>query len=747
MRLCSIALLLLVTVNACADETDDLLAQAQSLLNQGQYHLATDKLRLAEHKTVATKKRSEFDGLLGLSYYQMHRYEQADALLNIALASKQGAPTHQARWAAALADSAAQRGQKYHALQLYEQALRLAGADLKLRLSIGLEQLSLQTPEQQLNGLQSIQQQLKGLQPASEQMDFLVAIAIKAAALGQAGQALAYHNFNQVKTSAKQQPLLLAQSLLGLAKLYESQQRFSEALQLNSEALAALQGLPSSDMLVNLWWQQGRLHRALQQNANALIAYQHAIEQLEPIRQDIPVEYHNGRSSFRDTLEPIYLGLADLLLQQAHQQTGTEKINTLRRARETVELIKQSEVEDFLGGRCGVHSDKGTLLEAVAAKTAIIYPILLSDRLELLVSIGNTIQQYTQAVGAKDLNKLVQDMIKNVRRGNNGKAQGQRLYEQLIAPLEPWLQSQQVQTLVMIPDSTLRLLPLAALYDGKQYLVERYALASSPGLTLIKPEPLEHQKLNALLSGLSKPGDVIQHLPPAFLRAVASAKGREVPHQYNGKVTDYSEVTRSVPLEQLLRQPEFQQHLQDSLSLPAVAQEIANLRQQIPNTALMNEQFTLEQFQHELTNQPYGVVHIASHGIFGKTAAASFVMAYDNIIDMNVLETLFNTERFERQPIELLTLNACETAQGDDRAPLGLSGVAIKTNVKSALGTLWSVNDEASYRIMSAFYQGLGQQKMTKVNALQQAQLALLHNPNFQAPLFWSPFILVGNWL
>lgn len=733
--------LLLITGSVWADESDTLIEQAQNLLNQGQYYLAVDKLQTVQNSTQNPEQQLRAQGMLGLVYYRMHRYEQADSLLTKALASSLGSKRDKAHWTAALADSMNQHAKSDEAAKLYAQALALAVDDTKLTLGIRLEQVSLLPKTQQLSALQTIGQQLTTIPAEQERLPYLLNIALKASDLGADGVAVAYSSFEQVRQNAGQQPRVLAQALGGLADLYEKQNRLEEALQLNSQAIDALQNAPADDLLIDLQWRQGRLFHAQHQDPQALVAYQRAIEHVEAIRQDIPVEYHNGRSSFRDTLEPIYLGLADLLLKQASGQQGESKTQSLRKARETVELIKQSEVEDFLGGRCGVQSDKNTLLETIATDTAIIYPILLPERLELLVSSGNEIQQYTQNITAKALQTLIQSMVKNLHHGITNKQLGQQLYAQLIAPLEPWLKQRQVQTLVIVPDSTLRLLPLAALYDGQQYLIERYALASSPGLTLMKPESTQSHKLKVLLAGLSKPGSVIEHLPPVFLQEVAAIKGQKKP------VLDSSDTVRSVELEQLMRSADFQQQVKDKLSLPAVAQEIKNLSGQVPSTVLMNEQFTVDHFKQQLSDAPYGIVHIASHGIFGKTAASSFVMAYDDIIDMNMLEALFKAEKFKKQPIDLLTLNACETAEGDDRSPMGLSGVAIKTNVRSALGTLWSVSDEASFQMISVFYKALSQDKMTKVKALQQAQLSLLHNPAFQSPVFWAPFILVGNWL
>jgi CHAT domain-containing protein len=114
---------------------------------------------------------------------------------------------------------------------------------------------------------------------------------------------------------------------------------------------------------------------------------------------------------------------------------------------------------------------------------------------------------------------------------------------------------------------------------------------------------------------------------------------------------------------------------------------------------------------------------------------------------MNQLEALLSADYFKQHPIDLITLSACQTAEGDDRSPLGISGIAIKSKVHSALGSLWSVSDEATAKLMSTFYQTLKIPGMGKAKALQQAEISLLKQQEFSDPSFWSPFVLVGDWL
>lgn len=121
-------------------------------------------------------------------------------------------------------------------------------------------------------------------------------------------------------------------------------------------------------------------------------------------------------------------------------------------------------------------------------------------------------------------------------------------------------------------------------------------------------------------------------------------------------------------------------------------------------------------------------------------------MTYDDLLTMDGLQTLLRAEDLREQPIELLTLSACQTADGDDRAPLGFAGAALKARAKSAMGTLWPVADEAAAALMPRFYSALAQAGTSKIKALQRAQIALLEQAKFRHPFYWAPFILVGSW-
>jgi CHAT domain-containing protein len=741
-----------------ANNYTGLISQGQDYLRQGQYYLAQDALLAARQMAVTPAQQATADGTLGLALYRTRHFQRAEELLRKAIDSNAGEPRERARWLATLADLRAGMDATEEAAQLYAEALRFSGDDKKLKLGIRLGQARLMPFEQRLKELNSIYNGIEAIPTPEDRTALLINLAGQARELREAGLPLAYNSLEQARKDVGHQPRLLAEALGGLARLYEDQRRAEDALSLYSQAIQAAKGVEAHDLLLELEWRQGRLYQHRQQRTEALMAYQRAVDHIEAIRQDIPVEYHNGRSSFRETLAPIYLGLADLLLSEANQATEERKIQLLRRVRETVELIKQSELEDFLGGRCNVQSARTSLLDNVAANTAVIYPIILPDRLELLVSIGSEIRQYTQPVDADTLQARARRLADSLRKATDDvTVHAGKLYEWLIAPIESELSSNNVKTLVIVPDGVLRLIPMAALHDGKQYLIERYAIASSSGLTLFNTSPLAKRGPKTLLAAMSEPGPVVNRLPPVILDGVARSdergfESKEISHTRAlplGRVDNEVQLgkVRSAYLEKLENDPQFKANVKKRLSLPGVEKEVDVMRKWLPHTLLMNSTFTVEGFRRQVVQEPYSVVHIASHGVFGGTADTSFIMAYDDIINIDELDRLLKSDKFKQQPMELLTLSACQTAEGDDRAPLGLSGVALKANVRSALGSLWPVDDVAAAQLMPEFYKAMLQPDTSKAQALQQAQLTVMKDKQHEHPYFWASFILVGNWL
>jgi CHAT domain-containing protein len=288
--------------------------------------------------------------------------------------------------------------------------------------------------------------------------------------------------------------------------------------------------------------------------------------------------------------------------------------------------------------------------------------------------------------------------------------------------------------------------------------VRRYASATVVGMSLTDDAPSELGQIEALLSGVANPGGVVEELPPAMLRSLAidpvpaldETKSRRIAVRSLPATAarDPAEATADATDDQALIKMDAvtRSNLQQALALPGVKVELDKLSGILNARPLLDEAFRRGVFEEEMKKN-YRIVHIASHGVFSGDPKDSFIITYDHTLDMNRLEELFKSESFSDQPVEILTLSACQTAEGDDRSPLGLSGVAIKSGARSALGSLWPVSDDAAQILLPGFYTNLSEQGLGKARSLQQAQIALLQQPEFEHPTFWASFVLVGNWL
>jgi CHAT domain-containing protein len=236
------------------------------------------------------------------------------------------------------------------------------------------------------------------------------------------------------------------------------------------------------------------------------------------------------------------------------------------------------------------------------------------------------------------------------------------------------------------------MIPMAALHDGTQFLISKYAVATTPGLDLTDPRPLRREDTKMLAAGL----------------------------------------TESV---------------QGFSALPHVASELQAVQHLYGGRLLLNNSFLTANVEKESKEQPLSIVHIASHGYFSGEVEKSFLLTFDDKLTMDRLTQVVEPFRFRERPLELLTLSACETAAGDERAALGLAGVAIKAGARSALATLWTVNDEASAVLVTEFYQQLHGTSASRAIALQRAQKKLLADRRYQHPMYWSAFLLLNNWL
>jgi CHAT domain-containing protein len=184
--------------------------------------------------------------------------------------------------------------------------------------------------------------------------------------------------------------------------------------------------------------------------------------------------------------------------------------------------------------------------------------------------------------------------------------------------------------------------------------------------------------------------------------------------------------------------------VQGFAALPSVNNEIRDIGAIFPNQSLEDETFSLTSIRTDLSEPNFSVAHLATHGEFSADHRQSFILTYDSRLTMDGLQKALGRRQ---DPLDLLVLSACSTAAGDDRAALGLAGVAVQSGAKSALASLWSISDEATASLMVTFYKSRKAGGETKAQSLQQAQLALLRSPTFSHPSYWAPYLLIGNWL
>ena len=497
-----------------------------------------------------------------------------------------------------------------------------------------------------------------------------------------------------------------------LGGIEQQMEKLSSAQELTEKALQLISTFDSPN-LAYLWqWQLGRIHQINGERKSAIAAYTAAFETLKSLRSDLVTTNPEVQFTFRDSVEPVYRELVALLLQPPPtdlnrgvypRESGVSQDN-LRKAREVIQALGLAELNNFFQLACGEFNPKqiDELVDQAPRATASFYAILLRDSLEVIVKLPKqeTLLHYTTPLPentGEELLAQLQEYLLDVTRTFQVRQLSQKVYQWLIQPAEAQLTASGIKTLVFVLDSSLRNIPMAVLYDGQKYLVEKYALDIAPGLQLLSPQPLREVGLNALIAGLSEQ------------------------RQFEGK-------------------PVFP-------PLENVRSELEQIKSVLPSVELFNDKFTQTNLQEQIKKGKFSVVHLATHAQFSSDPEDTFILLSDKLLSLKDFENLLQTDVSSRSTsIELLVLSACETATGDNRALLGLAGLAVKAGARSTIATLWSVSDEpfiASF--MRKFYQELKKPNVTKAEALQRTQLSLLKEA--EEPFFWAPYILVGNWL
>ena len=452
-----------------------------------------------------------------------------------------------------------------------------------------------------------------------------------------------------------------------------------------SRALSLAQSVRADDLSYK--WAY-RLAELSQQSGDADQAeqyYQNAIAALSNVRNDLLAVNSELRFSFRQEIEPVYRDYIRFLSSQ--EEPDFKRVNQVH------DSLQLAQLENFL--RCG------RLVPSQKTGQTMAHVINLGDVIQIVVTQNDRSYGYTSA--AADVLGAVENLVTNTQSEsfyNTPEEEflpyAQRLYDALLRPAVEAGLLQNNQEITFALDAPFQSIPAGLLHDGQQYLIANHPVSIS----------LQMQRVSPTVSG----ADVV------FAGLSESAPS-------------FNEVDRVSTL------------TTDIAPLPETELEALYLDSYIgTQQALLNQEFTVEGLSDVLTDSGFEVVHISTHGQFSSLPERTFLLAWDEPIDLSGLGRLFQ----RTEGVNLLFLSACQAAAGDDRAVLGLAGLAVQSGARSVIAPLWLQDSTGGSTLIDSFYRSLSA-GMSSSEALQQAQINLMESDAFSHPYYWAPFILVAS--
>lgn len=374
----------------------------------------------------------------------------------------------------------------------------------------------------------------------------------------------------------------------------------------------------------------------------------------------------------------------------------------IARVQGQVEDYRQAELQSLLGSEC-VPSRPPIRPEELRAGEVLLYPVLLPDRIELIYASGDEAghASYHRLPPIRDTGRaavlsLVDSLTDgtSLRSDNDWRGPSRRLYALLIAPVEALLKPG--GTLVIVPDGQLSALPFAALLDSRNaFLVQRSRLAVVPSLAFAQPAERSWRQPVVLAVTLE--------------RAVVMPAGT------------FKALTGTANEAQVAVGPSSRSH-----------RLIHNFRR--------------ADLENSLSRGCIDILHVATHADFNGRSDRSYIVADGETVPIGDLRAMIARSETRGNQLDLIVLSACETAVGDDQADMGLAGAAVQAGARSAVASLWSVNDLGTTELMKAFYGALRKGE-GKAEALHEAQLSLIaRGDEFSDPNVWAAFTLLGGW-
>lgn len=396
---------------------------------------------------------------------------------------------------------------------------------------------------------------------------------------------------------------------------------------------------------------------------------------------------------------------AELAQKATHTSAETARLEELRKRLEAAngafldflsslgqsDQLARSRTLESLREDAGIGPDLSDLGPGHVA----VYTLVTKDMLHLIVVSPDAQTGHSVRLHPGMLDAMVASLREALMDPDSDpKPIARELYELLIAPLEKDLAAAKAKTILWSLDGSLRHLPVAALWDGRRWAIERWSHSVFT--------PASHARLK------DQPGE--------------------------WKVLGLG-VTRG--------HPPFS-------PLPAVGAEldaiIGKAKDKLPGVVALDKDFTRERLVTELGRR-YPVVHLASHFAFapGDKDNSFLLLGDGSKLTVSELERLPNLFA----GVDLLTLSACNTATGDQpgdgQEVESFAVLAQRKGARAVFATLWPVADQSTGWLMSRFYR---QRKVAKVMALREAQLDMIRgkaDPKWQHPYHWAPFIVIGN--
>ncbi|WP_027133568.1 CHAT domain-containing protein [Geminicoccus roseus] len=426
-------------------------------------------------------------------------------------------------------------------------------------------------------------------------------------------------------------------------------------------------------------------------------AYAAAIRALDRRRPELlAFDWIRQGSPYRLRVEPLVERYVALQIDRANALPPDQRVPIYRDILHFAERARAAELSDYFQDDCvaALQARTRTLAE-IDPDAAALVTIVQGPSVELFMLLpGGDIRHHRAGLPPRGELEAYPFRLTDPTQPNAWKEQSRQLYDLLIRPFASELS--QVATLVFVPDGPLRHVLPATLLDGDTLLLERHAIALNPGLDFIDDRSTRVRGADWLLGAVS----------------------RACPPRWDALAGTRSEVMA-----------------------------IEALHPRSDTIVLMDESFARASLYQDLATRPLSVLHFATHAEFAPQASDSKVLLGTcEELGLDDLESLIKQARYRDRPVDLLVLSACQSALGDDRAALGLAGLAVKSGARSALGSMWKVDDAATARLTTLFHEEFARGDVGKAEALRRAQLVVAAEPGTAAPMYWAAFQLVGDW-